>query len=106
MLAACDVGLIFLDKNFLIPNFPSRLLSYLEMKIPVLAATDSNTDIGDIVENATCGYKVLAGNQEEMQTKLALLLSSNLEEMGKNAENLLLNEYTVDKSYQLIMNKL
>lgn len=106
LLAACDVGLIFLDKNFLIPNFPSRLLSYLEMKIPVLAATDSNTDIGDIVENATCGYKVLAGNQEEMQTKLALLLSSNLEEMGKNAENLLLNEYTVDKSYQLIMNKL
>src|SRR5690606_19425699 len=25
LLAACDVGLIFLDKNFLIPNFPSRL---------------------------------------------------------------------------------
>ncbi|MCG8776503.1 glycosyltransferase family 4 protein, partial [Tenacibaculum finnmarkense] len=46
LLASCDVGLIFLDENFLIPNFPSRLLSYLEMKIPVLSATDCNTDIG------------------------------------------------------------
>ena len=46
LLAACDVGLIFLNKNFTIPNYPSRLLSYLEMKMPVIAATDPNTDIG------------------------------------------------------------
>ena len=32
LLNACDVGLIFLHKDFTIPNFPSRLLSYLEMK--------------------------------------------------------------------------
>jgi hypothetical protein len=52
LLAACDVGLIFLNKNFTIPNYPSRLLSYLEMKIPVIAATDPNSDIGlDIERN-------------------------------------------------------
>ena len=28
MVAACDVGLIFLDHRFTIPNFPSRLLLY------------------------------------------------------------------------------
>lgn len=105
LLAACDVGLIFLDKGFLIPNFPSRLLSYLEMKIPVLAATDSNTDIGDIVEKHKCGHKVLAGNQQEMQQKLKLLLQSDLIQMGLNSEQLLLKEYTVDRSYQLIINK-
>ncbi|EKC47374.1 hypothetical protein OBE_15744, partial [human gut metagenome] len=37
MVAACDVGMIFLDYRFTIPNFPSRLLSYMQAKIPVLA---------------------------------------------------------------------
>jgi len=106
LLAACDIGLIFLDKDFLIPNFPSRLLSYLEMKIPVLAATDSNTDIGDIIEANNCGLKVLAGDQEDMQAKINLLLDADLVAMGENAKQLLLSSYTVDKSYNLIMNKI
>lgn len=106
MLAACDIGLIFLDKRFLIPNFPSRLLSYLEMKMPVLVATDPNTDIGDIVEENECGYKVLSGDQESMQNCLNKLLNEDLSVLGNNAEKLLLNKYTVDKSYFLISSKL
>ena len=34
---SCDVGLILLRKEFTIPNFPSRLLTYLENKLPVLS---------------------------------------------------------------------
>ena len=37
---ACDVGMIFLDHRFSIPNFPSRLLGYMQAKLPVLAVTD------------------------------------------------------------------
>lgn len=106
LLASCDVGLIFLDKNFTIPNFPSRLLSYLEMKMPVIAATDFNTDIGDIIEFANCGYKVLSGNLEEMKIAITSLLSDDLAILGSNAEKLLLSAYTVDKSYKLIMEKI
>lgn len=106
LLAACDIGLIFLDKDFLIPNFPSRLLSYLEMNIPVLAATDPNTDIGDIIEANNCGFKVLAGDQKEMQAKLNKLLTSNLSNLAENGKKLLFDNYTVDKSYDLIINKL
>lgn len=106
LLASCDVGLIFLDKNFLIPNFPSRLLSYLEMKMPVIAATDPNTDIGDVIEKANCGYKVISGNQDEMQTKLKKLLSEdNLPELGDNAQALLMREYIVNRSYDSIVKK-
>lgn len=106
LLAACDIGLIFLDKDFLIPNFPSRLLSYLEMKIPVLAATDSNTDIGNIIESNNCGFKVLAGDQKDMQNKLNKLLASDLYNLAENGKKLLYDNYTVDKSYDLIINKL
>jgi len=106
LLAACDVGLIFLNKDFLIPNFPSRLLSYLEMKMPVIAATDPNTDIGDIIEYAHCGYKVNAGNQSEMQAKLGLMLDDDLKKKGENALKLLHEEYLVERSYKLIVEKI
>lgn len=106
LLASCDIGMIFLDKNFLIPNFPSRLLSYLEMEKPVLVATDPNTDVGDIVENSECGYKVLAGDQNEMQEKITALLHMNLKQMGKKGRDLLLERYTVERSYALIKEKI
>lgn len=106
LLSACDIGLIFLDRNFSIPNFPSRLLSYLEMNMPVIAATDPSTDIGEILENSGSGYKVLAGRQQEMQTVLKTILSDDLQKLGENARTLLLSEYTVDKSYDLITKRL
>lgn len=106
VLAAGDVGMIFLHEDFLIPNFPSRLLSYLEMKMPVLAATDPNSDIGDIVENAGCGYKVAAGNQQQMQDTIEKIVKSDIKAMGDKAWQLLQERYLVDRSYQLIMEKL
>jgi hypothetical protein len=106
LLASCDVGLIFLHPNFSIPNFPSRLLSYLEMKMPVIAATDTNTDIGDIIEKANCGYKVISGDIMRMENVITQIVKiHNLEEMGNNGWNLLQSKYLVDYSYQLIINK-
>ena len=56
MIAACDVGMIFLDHKFTIPNFPSRLLSYMQAKLPVLAVTDSSTDIGKVIVEGGFGW--------------------------------------------------
>lgn len=56
MVGACDAGMIFLDHRFTIPNFPSRLLSYMQAKIPVLAVTDPNTDIGNIITDNGFGW--------------------------------------------------
>ncbi|MBQ4086663.1 MAG: glycosyltransferase family 4 protein [Clostridia bacterium] len=56
LLSACDIGLIFLDKRFTIPNFPSRILSYMNDKLPVLAATDDVSDIKVLISDAGCGF--------------------------------------------------
>lgn len=56
LVAACDVGMIFLDHRFTIPNFPSRLLSYMQAGLPVLACTDPNTDIGKTIEEGKFGW--------------------------------------------------
>lgn len=107
LLASCDIGLIFLHPNFLIPNFPSRLLSYLEMGIPVLSATDTNTDIGDILEANNCGKKVISGSIEPMlQTINYLVDQADLKKMGMNGKELLEKEYLVDYSYDLIIKKI
>jgi glycosyltransferase involved in cell wall biosynthesis len=107
LLASCDVGLIYLHPDFSIPNFPSRLLSYLEMKMPVIAATDSNTDIGDIIEMAKCGFKVLSGDTKKMNQVITELIDNNkIEIMGNHAWSLLHSNYVVDFSYQLITNKI
>ena len=102
LLAACDVGLIFLDKNFIIPNFPSRLLSYLEIGMPIIAATDPNTDIGDIIENNNCGFKVMAGDADRMKEVINQLSIENLMPYTGFAKDLLENEYHVSNSYSLI----
>ena len=48
LIRCADIGLIFLDYRFTIPNFPSRLLSYLEAAIPVMIASDPNSDQGSM----------------------------------------------------------
>ncbi|WP_394758940.1 glycosyltransferase family 4 protein [Flavobacterium sp.] len=105
LLGACDIGLIFLHKDFSIPNFPSRLLSYLEMKMPVIAATDVNSDIGKVIEEANCGVWVVTGEIGKMKEAIKKCLD-NIEVMGEQAKNLLKKDYMVDVSYQKISNRL
>lgn len=107
LLNACDVGLIFLHKDFTIPNFPARFLSYLEMKMPVLAATDCNSDIGQIIEENQCGKWVEAGDISKMvQTVNSFMEDEALfNQMRENAWILLQRSYKVDKSYELIINR-
>ncbi|UZT99692.1 glycosyltransferase family 4 protein [Chryseobacterium fluminis] len=106
LVQSCDVGLIFLHKDFTIPNYPSRLLSYLEFKMPVIAATDTNTDIGsDIVANG-CGFSVESGNIDEMMKAIdefAEINDAELEEMRQRSFKFLEREFQVRASYEKII---
>lgn len=108
ILKASDIGMIFLNPNFTIPNFPSRLLSYLEFKMPVIAATDTSTDIGNVIEKAGCGYWVQSGDSEGMQKAISKIIENKDDFMlMKNKARLLLEKkFTVDISYRLIEAKL
>lgn len=104
LVNACDVGLIFLDKRFTIPNFPSRMLSYMEASMPVLAATDINSDIGQVVENGEFGLWCESGNIESFNDKLYALHDKDLRlKMGKNSRKYLEKNYTSEHSYKIIM---
>lgn len=99
----CDIGLIFLDHRFTIPNYPSRLLGYLECKMPIIAATDKNTDIGKIAQENGYGVWCESVHAEDFTACVDRMLISNLKEMGEKGHYYLLKHYKVENTYNVIV---
>ena len=103
LVKCCDVGLVFLDHRFTIPNYPSRLLSYLENKMPVLCATDVNTDIGRIAEENGYGYWCESVKPEDFTKLVDKMLSSDMKTIGEKGYEFLKNNYLVEHTYNTII---
>jgi len=103
MVGACDVGMIFLDHCFIIPNFPSRLLSYMQAKIPVLACTDNHTDIGSVIETGGFGWKCESDSVEKFIECIKVIQNSSLFDMKKREWDYLCKKYDVRNSYKIII---
>lgn len=103
LVYSCDVGLIFLEKRFTIPNFPSRILTYMQASMPVLAATDVNTDLGKIIINGDFGYWCESSDIKKFDFLVDKLCNKNLRgKLGENARQYLENNYTSKHSYEII----
>ena len=105
LVQSCDIGLIFLDHRFQIPNYPSRLLSYLEYKMPIIAATDINTDIGTIAEKNGYGYCCESKYVESFTACVNKYITTpdTIRKMGERGYQFLLDNYQVDSTYQKII---
>ena len=108
LVASCDVGLLFLDYRFTIPNFPSRLLDYMNYGLPVIAATDINTDVGRIIMEENFGWWVESKNPQEFRNLISSIFESNqiedeLQEKSRNARNCLKRNYVTDVAYNAIV---
>lgn len=98
-----DVGLIILDPRFTIPNYPSRILSYMEYSKPVIAATDRSTDLKDLVESAKCGEWVWSGDEDGfVEVIKRFSKSSSLKDMGSNGRKYLENNFTLKRSVDIL----
>lgn len=107
VISCCDIGLIFLDYRFTIPNFPSRLLSYMQAQMPVLCFTDSVSDIGDIVVAGHFGWK---GRSDDAIKGTDLIESicnhfdqNEINQMKEKSWNYLVDNYNVTKAYSTII---
>ena len=103
LVRTCDVGMIFLDHRFTIPNYPSRLLSYLEYKMPVVCATDVNTDIGKIAVENGYGYWCESVKPEDFTVLVDKMLASDMKAMGERGYEFLKKNYLVEHTYSAIM---
>lgn len=101
------VGLIFLNPKFTIPNFPSRILSYMQNHLPVICATDLVTDIGKIAVENNFGYNCLTSDSDAFFDFVIKLLNKEVRtQMGNNSYRFLINEYNTDITYNKIVKKI
>ena len=103
LVRACHVGLIFLDYRFTIPNFPSRLLSYLEYKMPVIACTDPNCDTGAIAEENGFGMYAPSNDVQAFTAAVDRMLIADIKAMGNNGYEFMKANYLVEHTYEAIM---
>lgn len=103
LASSCDVGMIFLDYRFTIPNYPSRLLPYLMEHKPIIAVTDPNCDTGTIAEENCYGYYCPSNSVDNFIKTIDRMLSSDIKQMGENAYQFFLNNYTTEHTYNTIM---
>jgi len=106
LLDSCDIGLLFLDHRFTIPNFPSRILDYMNHNMPILAATDQNTDIGATLIGGGFGWWCESRDVNEYQRILDAICSNPLEieEKKMNSKIYLMNHYDTRVAFERIIN--
>lgn len=103
LVSTCQVGLIFLDYRFTIPNFPSRLLSYLEYKMPIIACTDPNCDTGIIARENGFGMYTPSNDVKAFTHAVDSMLGSDIKAMGERGYEFLMANYLVEHTYKAIM---
>lgn len=104
LMADCDVGLIFLDRRFTIPNFPSRMTAYMEASMAMLAATDINTDVRELLETNDIGLWCESLDATDFLFKAKMLCDIELIKcMGERARRYLEENYMAKDSYQIII---
>ena len=106
VVAACDVGMIFLDYRFTIPNFPSRLLGYMQAQLPVLAVTDTVTDIGTAIVAGGFGWWCESVDTGHFACIVEQILNCEYDTVKKMkicSRQYLRSQYDVSKSYKQII---
>ena len=99
----CDVGLIFLDHRFTIPNFPSRILAYMVSAKPVLVATDVTSDMGEIAETNEFGKWCESNNVDAFSRTVDFFIQADLHQMGRNGWVYFKENYSLENGYETVM---
>lgn len=105
MVGACDVGLLFLDHRFTVPNFPSRLLAYMQAKLPVLAVTDQSCDIRVALTEGQFGWWCESNDAERFCALVQEILHTDLRPMQENAFAYLRAHYDIETACQTILHE-
>tara|TARA_B110000093_G_C12938215_1_gene396802 strand:- start:563 stop:1765 length:1203 start_codon:yes stop_codon:yes gene_type:complete len=102
-----DVGLIFLNEKFTIPNYPSRLLDYLYFDLAIISNTDSFTDIDEIIvkENLGKSFYGMRDLDKMISEIIKLRNITYLKSFNNNSQSTLLDFFNIETTFNLIDNK-
>lgn len=106
ILIRSDIGIVSLDPNFTIPNFPSRMIPYMKYKLPILFAVDNVTDCGKIASKNKFGLSCINGDTKTFKSHVNFFINNKEEKkkMGEQSFKYLSKNYNVKNTYNLILN--
>jgi len=111
--AKADVLVLSLREGVGKIALPSKLVSYMFSKKPILAIVESDCDIEKIILDADCGWVVKQNQQEEIKNKMSELIKTDsklLLEKGERSEvyaiQNLSREVNLEKLSKIITNDL
>ena len=104
LMDTCDIGIVSLDVRFTIPNYPSRMLSYMAMAKPMIACTDENTDVRELLtEEAKCGCWCRSDDVEGFWKCIEEMMDEKKRKiMGMNGRKYLEENFDVSRSVAII----
>lgn len=83
------------------PSFPSKIIEYCGLGLPVLVCVEASSDAGAIIEQANAGIAVLAGDPEAMadalRTMASALHTGELAEMSRSAKTFYESEFRTER---------
>lgn len=107
ILTEIDVGLFTLSKKHTSHNFPGKLLGYMVESKPILGSVNPENDLMELINDSKSGYVFVNGEDDLLVKGATRLLNNSFEreEMGKNANSLLLNKFSVESAQKHIINE-
>ncbi len=105
LIMEADVGMVFLNHRFTVPNCPTRFYDYMQFAKPVLACTDTASDIRDDIAEGHFGWWCESRDPADFQALVEQILSEGkekLQERGARAREHLERYYTVNQDYRVI----
>lgn len=109
ILRCASIGIITLGPPQFFANCPSKAVTYWQNRIPILSSLDRVTDFGSyFIDRSKCGLWSYYDDLETLSENFDKLYNdvNTRKEMGENGYRFFMENYTVDKTYQSIMNSL
>ena len=109
LIMSADVGMVFLNHRFTVPNCPTRFYGYMQYAKPVLACTDTATDIKNDIYDGDFGWWCESINPRVFAQLISQIKQEGKENLllrGQRARSYLEEHYTVDKDYRVIVTAL
>lgn len=109
LLCCANLGIITLSPIMFFANCPSKAISYWQNKIPILASLDHVTDFGTYyIDRSKSGLWSYADDFDTLSANFDKLYQNDVlrKEMGGNGYKFFIENFTVDRIYNTIMNSL
>ena len=75
----------------------------MQAKLPVLAVTDTNTDIGEVIVNGGFGWWCESDDADMFVNLVKEILSSRIMSTREKEWNCLIEHFSVTKTYQTLL---